>query len=239
MISLSWLLSAWSIAAMRALIMASVSADTFISLVTTCSTSASTHCLAVSRSSSVGARRPSLRILSSKLPSSMAATVAKGFAASAMLVPLSRSRVRLWHTYFGAELIQLLIVIQNLLQHFFELVVSIKAATEIRELSAQLNQLSQRLNLLHHILRLKILHGRETKFDANLGIVVGELVIDLEGETRFHLGEDLVEVITVDLDKLAVFDCEQRFIGLSRKVSENADNKWQLFLFNGAARFYV
>ena len=57
------------LAAMRAFNMASVSADTFISCVTTCSTSASTHCLATSRSSSVGARRPSFRIFSSKLPS--------------------------------------------------------------------------------------------------------------------------------------------------------------------------
>ena len=116
---------------MRALSMASVSAETFISLVTTCSTNAPTHCFAVSRSSSVGARRPSRRILSSKLPSSLTTMLANGFAGSAMLNSLPRPGIRFRQTDFGTKFIQFLIIIKNLLQHLLQLVITVEAAAQV------------------------------------------------------------------------------------------------------------
>src|SRR5215470_1548050 len=222
---------------MRALIIASVSPDTFISFVSTCSTNASTHCLAVSRSSSVGARRPSFRILSSKLPSWVAATVAKGFAASAILVP--PSRVRLWQTYFRAEFVQLLIIVQYLLQHLLKLVIAVKAAAQIGKLAAQLNQLSKWLDLIHNILWLKVFHVRKAEFDSDFRIIVGKLVVDLKSQARLHLSQHLVEVIAINFDKLAILNGEQGLIGLPGKVGKYADHEWQFLLFDGSAGFYV
>src|SRR5215469_10451214 len=158
-------------AAMRAFSIASVSEDTFISLVTTCSTNASTHCFAVSRSSTVGASRPSLSILSRRLPSSVVVEIAaKGFAGSAMLVPLSRPGVQLWYANFGAELIQIFLVVQDLLQQFVKLIVAVETASQVREFAAQFHQLAQRLNLFSHVLRFKVFHTFEPELDANLRV---------------------------------------------------------------------
>ena len=65
------------------------------------------------------------------------------------------------------------------------------------------------------------------------------LLSTLNEKPGLHFGKHLVEVIPINFDELTVFDCEQRFVWLPRKIGEHANNERQLLLFDGSAGFNV
>ena len=71
---------------------------------------------------------------------------------------------------------------------------------------SQIQQLLQRLYLLGHVRRLKIIHLAEFEVDFQLRRVrfVAQLVLDREREVRLHSLKNRVEVIGVYLDKLSI-----------------------------------
>jgi len=86
---------------------------------------------------------------------------------------------------------------------------------------------------------MEIVHGLEAEFDGELGIIIGQLVVDAVGQPGFHALEHLVEIVAIDFDKLPVLQAGERLIGLAGKIAEHADHKRDFFHLNGVSNLHV
>src|ERR1700682_1322844 len=231
MISLHWADRRRSMAAIRALIDASRSRPTTISPFMTCWTNWPIMSLACSSWPSLRASRPSSRIWvsRSRSPASSRTTVLLLFSgflligALFFLLPFflgEAQRVR--ELFLGVG------VFHHVLKQHFELVVAVRLREQVSQLLARVDQFAKGLDLLDHVVRLEILPAVEPQLDVHLAAVVRQLVVDPHRQARRHPGEDLVEIVAIDLDQLAVFHPRQLLRRLARKVAEDTDHEGQL-----------
>src|SRR5579864_6991629 len=125
MIALSCFEIKASIWATQALIIAIVSADTFMVPAITCSTNSPMRSRAKARCSASRASRPSEMILSSRPPSFVSVVAALAWPCSGAVLMLCLLRLRGGATGFAAKLLQRIGVLDHVLQEAFELVVAV------------------------------------------------------------------------------------------------------------------
>src|SRR5262249_4235549 len=63
----------------------------------------------------------------------------------------------------------------------------------------------------------------------------GQLVIDLEGQARGGAGQDVVEVVAVDVGELAFLHGAERLFGLAGQVGQDPDDEGQFDLLHRPA----
>jgi hypothetical protein len=104
----------------------------------------------------------------------------------------------------------LLGVVQYFLKNRLQLVVSDQAGAQIVQSVAQLEDLSQRGDLLGHRSRFEIRHRLKPQLDTQSCVVFAKPVVHLERQTRLDLRQDSIKGIFVNLDELAVPQRRQR-----------------------------
>ena len=97
----------------------------------------------------------------------------------------------------------------------------------------------RRGHLLGDVGRLEVVDVLEVQLDGQLGVLVGQLVLDLHGHPRRRLGQHVVEVVAVDVDELALLERLERLLGLRRQVGHDADDERQFDLLHRAVGFDV
>src|SRR5215216_1565453 len=85
---------------------------------------------------------------------------------------------------------------------------------------------------------MKVVHPTKPQFDTYLALI-GELIIDPIGKTRFHPGQDLIEIVAINLHELTISDPGQRLIRHSGKITKHAQHKWQFFILYRASDLHV
>lgn len=75
----------------------------------------------------------------------------------------------------------------------------------------------------------------EAQLDVQLAVVAADGVVDLQGGAGRDGGEDLVEVVAVDVDETPFDQLRRRGIRLAGEVGEDADHQGQLLLLDGVA----
>src|SRR5690242_13841382 len=152
-----------SICAIRALIIASVSAAIVTVPLSTSVTKFLTRSLPRSLAAASRPSRPWSTILSRRLPSDAASKVVCCWpcaCVSAIGASLeSNLRLELLHR-FG--------VVERALKNLFELVVALQVAAEIRQLRAEVEQLLERPDVLRDRFRVEVVERLEGEVDANL-----------------------------------------------------------------------
>ncbi len=118
---------------------------------------------------------------------------------------------------------------------------SSKAAAQVAQLGAQIEQLLERLHLARHVLRLEVVQALEMQVDLQLWSVgfFAQLVLDREREVRFHPFEDAIEVVRVHLHKLPVAQPRERFRRLTGEITQYSHDEWEFLQFNRVADFNV
>src|SRR5260370_23043467 len=184
MISLSRLVSSWSMSGMRALIVVSRSLETFSPCITS-STSVEICRRDSSRCSSLRERVWPMT-WSSRLASWLAASAAWDLAPFASLAIAPVLLPALARTDFAANLLQHVGVADDLLQLVGQLVVAVHLGQQRLELQARLQQLAEGLDLPDDLLRLEVVERVELQLDGHLGVVVAELVVAPLRQPRLH-----------------------------------------------------
>src|ERR1039458_2075584 len=221
---------------MRALIMASASLETVMVPSSTCATNSLTRFLPRSRPAGSLAMRPSSTIWSNRLCSTVSS--AAGWLSPAFCASLMRS---LRNAEFGAQFRHLVLVGDGLAQRFFQFVVALHAAAQVRETVSQLQQFPQRFDLASDILRSEIVQALEVQVDlqaARVGIFA-QFVVHGKRQVRFHTFQHRIEVVRVDFDEFAIFQTGKRVHGLAGEITQNAHDERQFLDFDGVADFHV
>src|SRR5258708_5094982 len=102
------------------------------------------------------------------------------------------------------QFFQSVAVRHHFLEEFIQLVVAIELSKKIVEPLAGFEQLAKRFDLFDDVCWIEIIKVGELQFDIELAAVVGQLVIHSENRSGTDGGENVVEVIPVDLDELPV-----------------------------------
>ena len=110
----------------------------------------------------------------------------------------------------------------------FQLLGAIHLAHEVAQLGAGLQQRAQRRDLLRDAGRLEILDRIELEIDGHFAAVLGKLVVDAHLQPRGHPGHDIVEIIPVDLDELAIGQRAERLRRIAGEVAHDADDERKL-----------
>ena len=66
---------------------------------------------------------------------------------------------------------------------------------------------------------LEIVHALEVQLDRQLGVFVGQLVLHLHGHARRRAGENVIEIVAVDVDHLAILERLERRLGRARQIA--------------------
>src|SRR5918999_2430725 len=233
MISLSCAESSSSICAMRALIIASVSAAMVTVPLSTSLTKLRTRSLPRSRAAGSRPRRP-CSTMRSRSPSSADSVTPPCDWDWVSLSDIGRSRGDL-----RPQLSHGVCIVDCLLQDLFELVVPLQATAEVGELRAQLEQLTQWLHLLSHLVRREVLEALELQLDGDLRPVRVELVLGRELQPRLGALEDGIEVVRVHLDELALLEAGQRLRRVTAQIGQDAHEEGELLHLDRAARFHL
>ena len=116
----------------------------------------------------------------------------------------------------------------------FQFVGAIHLAHEVAQLGAGLQQCPQRRDLLRDAGRLEVLDRIELEIDGHFAAVLGKLVVDAHLQARGHPGHDVVEIVPVDLDELAIGQRAQRLRRIAGEIAHDADDERQLAQHFGA-----
>ena len=133
----------------------------------------------------------------------------------------------------AAELLQGLGVVDHVLQQLLELVVAVHLVEQVRQPLADLQQLAERLDLPGDLLGLEV--GACCLNFSSTSILLPSSWSALStwiASRGLVAGQDLVEVVAIDLDELALLQPGQRLLGLAREVGQDADDERQLLLLD-------
>src|SRR5437588_3904900 len=233
MISFNWSVSIWSIWAMRLLIIATVSSPTAMEESSTCETNSPMRSRACGRCSSSRAIRPFTMMVSSRLTSAAPPPCAcvSGCLSSFFAIAVTSRR--------GFDLLHAVGVLHHVLQQGVERVVAVELGEEVCESRARLEELPQRLNLLEDVDRAEVVEIRERQLDVHLLAIARKAVVRAQGEARADGLHDVVEVVAVYLDVLALLQRRQRLCRLARQVGHDADDEGQLLHHDCVAYLHV
>src|SRR5271165_624766 len=101
--------------------------------------------------------------------------------------------------------------------------------------AAQLEQLAEGGDLVRNRSGLEIVQTSESQFHTQPSIIVAEPIVHFERQSGGSLRQNLVEVVSVDLDKLPFLHGRQWLLRLTGQVSQNADHKGYLPFFDRIA----
>src|SRR5262245_46770267 len=197
---------------MRALIDASRSLETTSSPAMTCWTNSPIMSLARSTWLSLRARRPSSRIWESRSRSSRSSRTTTFLPFSGLLLlmgflfVLVLFRLRLVQAQRIRQLLLGVRILHHALEQLLEAIVAVGLGQQVPELLARVDELTERLDLLHHVVRLEVLEAVEPQLDVHLPFLVGQLVVHTHRQPRCHSREYLIEVVAIDLDDLPILD---------------------------------
>src|SRR5690606_10433887 len=112
------------------------------------------------------------------------------------------------------QLVEFRLARERRLEDLLQLVVPLQAATQVRELATQVQELPEWLHLLRYTLGREVVEALETEVDADLAGIgfFGEKVVDGEGEVGLHAFQHGVEVVGGDFDELAVLELRERLL---------------------------
>ena len=99
---------------------------------------------------------------------------------------------------------------------------------------ARLEKALERRDLIDDAARLEILDRFELEVDDHFRTVFRQRVLDAELQARGHAANDLIEVVAVDLDELAVLQRRQRLGRIAGEITHDADDERQLLDFDRA-----
>ncbi len=109
---------------------------------------------------------------------------------------------------------------------------------QVAELVASLQQLPQRLDLLDDVGRLEVFHRVELQLHGQFAAVALERVLDAHVQPGRHPRHDLVEVVAVDLDELAVLERLERLGRIAGEIAQHAHDEGQFFHDHGPFGFH-
>src|ERR1051325_3824725 len=143
--------------------------------------------------------------------------------------------------YFRLQLVEFFCVADGVKQEFFQLVIALQAAAEIRETLTEIEEFLERFDLASYVFRLEVFHALAIQIDLEIGRIglVAQFVFDGESQMRLHPLENGIEVVGIDFDELAVFQLRKRFGGLAGEISQDAHDKRQFLQFDGTASFHI
>src|SRR5271169_58325 len=195
----------WSIWATRELIVASALRESFISPSRTCATNSFTMSRPRSRATCSFPNRPCSTIWSNRLDSVVLASADWAAAFSGLLI---RASLGLILREFFLQLIGLLSIADGFHQKVVELIVTLKCATEIAELLAEVKKLAQRFDVLGDTGGVKVIQTLEVYVHLELTGVgfIAEFVVNLKREMRLEALQHAIKVVWVDLYKAAVLE---------------------------------
>src|SRR5262245_20771078 len=242
MIALSWRPIRASSCPIRALTIAWVSFDTFIEPVTIWSTNSPIRPRASSCCSSSRASRESAMILSRRLTSwtcgAASATSGSAWTCSNVLISIilpGRGAL----AGLALELLERVGVADDVLRELNKPLVAVDLAHEVLESLPRVEEPAQRLDLLDDLVGGEVVDVVEPQLDEQLRPVVLQRVVDLVGEPGLGGRQDLVEIVAIDLDELAVLEPGQRLLGLAGEVGEDAHHERQLLQLDRPADLHV
>src|SRR5699024_8672964 len=122
----------------------------------------------------------------------------------------------------------------NALDDGFQFLGAIGFGGEVSQLVAGLQQEAQRLDLIDDRRRFEVVHGREFEVDGKFAVIAFQRVPDLEFHPRRHASQNLVEVISVNLNEAPVAQRSQRLARIAREIAHDANDERKLAL-NGCA----
>ena len=127
------------------------------------------------------------------------------------------------------------------LKDLVELVVPLQTPPEVRQLLPKVEQLPKWTYLARNGVRREIVEALERQVDTHFGLVwvVGEFVVDFEGQMRFHPGEHFVEVVWIDVDELPVLEPGHLLGGVTGQVGEDAHHEGDFLQLNGVTHLDV
>ena len=105
----------------------------------------------------------------------------------------------------------------HVLQQLVEVVVAVELGQQVAQALARLEQATQRDHLLHQVDRVEVLYVVEAQLDVQLAVVAADGVVDLQGGAGRDGGEDLVEVVAVDVDETPFDQLRRRVSGLPER----------------------
>src|SRR5262249_3661106 len=70
----------------------------------------------------------------------------------------------------------------------------------------------------------------ELQIDCHLTALFGQLVVDPHLQAGIHPRHDIIEIVTVDLDELAISQWTQRRGRIAGKIAHDAYDKWKFAL---------
>ena len=136
------------------------------------------------------------------------------------------------------ELLERVGVLQDLLDQAFQFLGAVDLGQQVAEFVAGFQQLAQRLDLLDDVGGIEVVQRAELQLDGHLAAVALQRVFHLQVQARRHPRHDLVEVVAVDLDELAVLQGLQRLGRVAREIAQNADDEGKLLLHDRPLGFH-
>jgi hypothetical protein len=129
-----------------------------------------------------------------------------------------------------AELLQFPLIMDCVLQEFVEAILRLEAASEVRELVAQRQELLERLDLVSDGLWGEVLETAELKVHLQPGGVGvrAQLVWNAESQPGIAGFQHLGETGEFDLDESPMPQMGQRFRRHTAEVGQDADDKREL-----------
>ena len=109
---------------------------------------------------------------------------------------------------------------------------------QVGQLGAGIQQLFQRLDLGGDRRRAEIIHRFKRDIHGQIALT-RQSVRHGKGRARGHRLHPVIEIVDVDLQKLAVCNGGLFDLGLARQIAHDAHDKRQLYLFLGTVQFNI
>ena len=162
-------------------------------------------------------------------------------AISTQAAPVPVASLAIFATSYGLSLqiFQFIAVGNHFLEQFIQFVVAVELAKKIDQSLPGFEKLLQRLDLLDDVCGIEVIHVSKLQLDVDLAAIIGQLIIRTERCSGSDRSENIVVVISIDLNKFPVFHFREGLGGLPREIRENTDDKGQFLLLGGIANFDV
>jgi hypothetical protein len=125
-----------------------------------------------------------------------------------------------------ADLPQFLLVVNRILQQSIETILGLKTGSNLRKPGAQLQQFTQRLDLVGYGLRRKVRHLLKAKRDLQPCVIVSEPVLNIESQPGTAALQHIVEIRQVYMDEPSTPQVGQWLLRHTAEIPEDTDQEW-------------
>ena len=136
-------------------------------------------------------------------------------------------------------------VSDDILQQGVEFIVAIQLGQQIAEPLTRFEQLAKRVHLVNHGDRLKIINMAELQLHIEhvtgfrILVTFCQAIGDAIGNPRINRTQNIVKIIAVDFDELAIPNLRKRLFRLTGKIRHDPDDERQFLHQDRVADFHI